>query len=245
MRHLRACWRLLRLLGHVLHGLAVIVWRFPRLTPAQQQARVHAWAQGLLDCAGVTLEVRGAPPAGGPVLIVANHLSWLDIPVLHAARYCRFISKADVRAWPVVGRLATAGGTLYIERTSARDAMRVVHHMRDALQAGQVLAVFPEGTTGDGRTLLPFHANLLQAALSADAPVLPVGLRFIDRRTRAVSHAASYIGDETLVGSIWRTLAAPGLTAVLSWGVPEKAAGRDRRAWSMDLHAAVDALRNS
>lgn len=245
MRFVRACWRLLRLLGHVLHGLAVIVWRFPRLTPAQQQARVHAWAQGLLACAGVTLEVRGAPPAQGPALIVANHLSWLDIPVLHAARYCRFISKSDVRAWPVVGRLATAGGTLYIERTSARDAMRVVHHMRDALQAGQVLAVFPEGTTGDGRTLLPFHANLLQAALSADARVWPVGLRFIDPHTRQVSHAPSYIGDETLAGSIWRTLAAPGLTVVLSWGTPEKAEGRDRRAWSEHLHATVDTLRNS
>ena len=243
LRSARACWRLAAMLVHVLHGMGVVAWRFPRLSPEQQQARVQAWSVGLLARAGITLEVRGTPPVQGPVLLVANHLSWLDIPVMHAARYCRFISKSDVQAWPIVGALATAAGTLYIERSSRRDALRVVHRMHEALQAGQVLAVFPEGTTGDGRTLLPFHANLLQAAVSADAPVQPVGLRFVDRTTGATSFAPSYIGDETLVGSIWRTLAAPAITAVVHYGAPERAQGRDRRAWSEHLHATVDALR--
>ncbi|MBO9677336.1 lysophospholipid acyltransferase family protein [Paenacidovorax monticola] len=243
LRSVRACWRLAAMLGHVLHGMGVVAWRFPRLSPDQQQARVQAWALGLLARAGIALEVHGTPPVQGPVLLVANHLSWLDIPVMHAARYCRFISKSDVKAWPIVGALATAAGTLYIERSSRRDALRVVHRMHEALQAGEVLAVFPEGTTGDGRTLLPFHANLLQAALSADVPVQPVGLRFVDRRTGATSHAPSYVGDETLVGSIWRTLAAPPITAVVNFGTPEHAQGRDRRAWSEHLHATVDALR--
>lgn len=243
LRSARACWRLAAMLVHVLHGMGVVAWRFPRLSPEQQQARVQAWSVGLLARAGITLEVRGTPPVQGPVLLVANHLSWLDIPVMHAARYCRFISKSDVQAWPIVGALATAAGTLYIERSSRRDALRVVHRMHEALRAGQVLAVFPEGTTGDGRTLLPFHANLLQAAVSADAPVQPVGLRFVDRTTGATSFAPSYIGDETLVGSIWRTLAAPAITAVVHYGAPERAQGRDRRAWSEHLHATVDALR--
>lgn len=243
LRSVRACWRLAAMLGHVFHGMGVVAWRFPRLSPDQQQARVQAWALGLLARAGIALEVHGTPPLQGPVLLVANHLSWLDIPVMHAARYCRFISKSDVKAWPIVGALATAAGTLYIERSSRRDALRVVHRMHEALQAGEVLAVFPEGTTGDGRTLLPFHANLLQAALSADVPVQPVGLRFVDRRTGATSHAPSYVGDETLVGSIWRTLAAPPITAVVNFGTPEHAQGRDRRAWSEHLHATVDALR--
>lgn len=243
LRSVRACWRLAAMLGHVVHGMWVVAWRFPRLSPDQQQARVQAWALGLLARAGITLEVRGTPPVQGPVLLVANHLSWLDIPVMHAARYCRFISKSDVKDWPIVGALATAAGTLYIERSSRRDALRVVHRMHEALQAGEVLAVFPEGTTGDGRTLLPFHANLLQAALSADVPVQPVGLRFVDRQTGATSHAPSYVGDETLVGSIWRTLAAPPITAVVNFGPPEHAQGRDRRAWSEHLHATVDALR--
>ena len=243
-RHLRAGWRLLRLLVHALWGLWLVAWRFPRLSSDQQQARVQAWSLGLLTCAGITLQLRGRPQRAGPVLLVANHHSWLDIPVLHAARYCRFISKSDLQDWPIVGTLATAAGTLYIRRESRRDALRMVTSMRDALLAGEVLAVFPEGQTGDGRALLPFHANLLQAALDAGAPVQPVGLRFVDRRTGATSHAPSYIGDETLVGSVWRTLKAPGITAVVHFGAPERALGRDRRAWSQALHAAVDALRH-
>ncbi len=240
---LRAGWRLLRQLPHALWGLWLVAWRFPRLSPDEQQARVQAWSLGLLACAGITLRVQGRPARNGPALLVANHHSWLDIPVLHAARYCRFISKSDVQDWPLVGTLATAAGTLYIRRESRRDALRMVVSMREALLAGEVLAVFPEGQTGDGRDLLPFHANLLQAALDADAPVQPVGLCFVDRASGAVSHAPSFVGDEGFLGSVWRTLAAPGITAVVHFGVPERAQGRDRRAWSQALHATVDALR--
>ena len=240
---LRAGWRLLRLLLHALWGLWLVAWRFPRLSPDEQQARVQAWSLGLLACAGITLRVQGRPARNGPALLVANHHSWLDIPVLHAARYCRFISKSDVQDWPLVGTLATAAGTLYIRRESRRDALRMVVSMREALLAGEVLAVFPEGQTGDGRDLLPFHANLLQAALDADAPVQPVGLRFVDRASGAVNHAPSFVGDEGFLGSVWRTLAAPGITAVVHFGAPERAQGRDRRAWSQALHATVDALR--
>ena len=243
-RHLRAGWRLLRLLVHALWGLWLVAWRFPRLSSDQQQARVQAWSLGLLTCAGITLQLRGRPQRAGPVLLVANHHSWLDIPVLHAARYCRFISKSDLQDWPIVGTLATAAGTLYIRRESRRDALRMVTSMRDALLAGEVLAVFPEGQTGDGRALLPFHANLLQAALDASAPVQPVGLRFLDGIGGATSDAPSFVGDESFLGSVWRTLKAPGITAVVHFGAPERALGRDRRAWSQALHAAVDALRH-
>ena len=243
-RHLRAGWRLLRLLVHALWGLWLVAWRFPRLSSDQQQARVQAWSLGLLTCAGITLQLRGRPQRAGPVLLVANHHSWLDIPVLHAARYCRFISKSDLQDWPIVGTLATAAGTLCIRRESRRDALRMVTSMRDALLAGEVLAVFPEGQTGDGRALLPFHANLLQAALDAGAPVQPVGLRFLDGIGGATSDAPSFVGDESFLGSVWRTLKAPGITAVVHFGAPERALGRDRRAWSQALHAAVDALRH-
>lgn len=176
-------------------------------------------------------------------MLVANHISWLDIPVMHAARHCRFVSKSDVQGWPLIGTLATAGGTLYIERTSRRDAMRMVRTMQEALQRNEVLAVFPEGTTGDGRAMLPFHANLLQAAVAADAPVVPVGLRFVDKATGATSFAPSYIGDETLLGSIWRTLSAPAIEAVVTYGEPETSQGRDRREWATHLQAVVDQLR--
>ena len=181
----------------------------------------------------------------GPVLLLANHISWLDIPVMHAAHHCRFVSKSDVQDWPLVGTLATAAGTLYIERSSRRDASRMVGLMEAALRDNDVLAVFPEGTTGDGRALLPFHANLLQAAVLADALAQPVGLRFVEQASGQASYAPSYTGDETLLGSIWRTVCAPPLVAVVHYGEPQRAQGRQRRDWTAHLRETVDSLRQS
>ena len=243
MGSLRAAWRLLRALLHALRGLATIRFQFPRLSEEQRHERVQAWARDMLGVLGIALQVRGQPPLRGPVLLVSNHISWLDILVLHAARHCRFVSKADVRRWPLIGALATGAGTLYIERESRRDAMRVVHHMAASLQSGDILAVFPEGTTSDGIDLLPFHANLVQAAISARAPAQPVALQFIQTRTGRMSLDPCYIGDDTLVASLWRTLSGPPITAVVSFGSSQHAGTRDRRAWAADLRAAVQRLR--
>ena len=244
MTHLRAAWRLLRALWHAIAGWFTILIVFPRRNQQQRNAIVQAWAQRMLRILGIPLHVEGRPPLEGPVLLVANHISWLDILVMHAARHCRFVAKSDVKHWPLIGTLATGGGTLYIEREKRRDAMRVVHHMRESLVAGDIVAVFPEGTTGDGGTLLPFHGNLIQAAISADAPVQPVALRFVDRSTGAISQGPLYLDDDTLVGSLWRTLAGKPFVAHVRFGQPQKAQGRDRRQWAQDLREAVDALRS-
>lgn len=243
MRTLRALWRLGRIAAHLLQGLATVALRFPRLQEDQRQARVQAWSLALLGHAGIRLQVRGTPPLGGPVLLVANHSSWLDIPMLHAARYCRFVSKDDVQDWPLVGTLATAAGTLYLARESRRGMLRTLELMRGALEQGQVLAVFPEGTTGDGRALLPFHANLLQSAIASGAPVQPVALGFADAASGAPSHAPCWPGNESLLRAVWRTLAAPPLVAQVHFGVPEPSAGRERRAWARSLQASVQRLR--
>lgn len=240
---LRAAGRLVRVGAHLLRGLWTILRRFPRLSLEQREALVQVWSQGLLQRLGVVLQVAGTPPVNGPVLLVANHLSWLDITVLHAARHCRFISKADVGSWPLLGTLSSAAGTLYIDRSSRRDTLRMVQVMAEALQQRDVLAVFPEGTTGDGQALLPFRPNLLEAAVQVDAPVQPVGLRFIDPASGADSQAPIYVGNTTLLTSVWRTLCAQSLVARVTFGTPETAAGRDRRRWAADLQAEVDRLR--
>jgi 1-acyl-sn-glycerol-3-phosphate acyltransferase len=241
----RAAWRLCRAVLHALRGWLTIKLFFPHWPQARCEATVQAWAQGMLRVLGIPLQVHGRPPVRGPVLLVANHLSWLDILVLHAARHCRFVSKSDVKHWPLIGTLATGGGTLYIEREKRRDAMRVVHHMAESLQAGEIVAVFPEGTTGDGQSLLPFHANLIQAAISAHAPVQPVALRFIDQASGDNSIGPLYLGEETLLDSLWRTLAGPPFVAQVRFGEPQVAEERDRRQWAQELHAVVDALRNA
>ena len=244
MGSLLAVWKFLRGLWHVFMGMWTIYFRFPQLSPEQREMRVQAWALQFLALWGIHLRVLGQPVASGPALMVANHISWLDILVIHAARHCRFVSKSDIREWPLVGMLATGAGTLYIERTSRKDALRMVKDMADAMRNGDVVAVFPEGTTSDGRELLPFHANLIQAAIQAEAPVQPMSLQFVDARTGVPSFAPCYIGDDTLIGSMWRTLTAPPIIAVVHFGEPQHANGRDRRAWAQDLRVQVLHLRD-
>lgn len=242
MKFPRVIWRLTRAVGHALNGYWIIRTTFPRTPPRMRELAVQAWARKMLEICGIRLVVHGNPPARGPMLLVCNHISWLDILVMHAAGYCRFVSKSGVRHWPLIGVLSTGAGSLYIERESRRDAMRVVHHMAEGLRASDVFAIFPEGTTSDGRQVLPFHANLIQAAISAGAPVQPMALRFIDRVSGEPSTGPSYTGDETLIGSLWRTLGARPIAAHVRFGVPQHCDGRDRRAWARDLRAAVEAL---
>ena len=243
MNSLHTVIKLARALLHILVGFFTILLVFPRLNSQQRQLRTQVWSLGMLRCIGIELIVKGKPSLNGPLLLVANHMSWLDITALHAARFCRFVSKADIKKWPFIGMLASGVGTLFIERESRRDAMRVVHHMTASLQAGDVLGVFPEGTTSDGSGLLPFHANLFQAAIAANAPVQPVGLQFINTRTGLQSTAPCYVGDDTLVGSVWRTLTTPDVAVVIHFGEPQLADGRDRRALALALRQAVAELR--
>ena len=243
LRHLQAGWRILRAAGHGARGLWLIRRRFPGFTPAEREACIQDWARGMMTILNVALKVEGQRPAGGPLLLVANHTSWLDILAVQAARSCRFVAKAEVRRWPLIGVVAEGAGTLFIERASRRDAVRVVHHMADSLSAGNVVTVFPEGTTGNGDVLLPFHGNLLQAAISTGAPAVPVGIRFLDAASGEPSALAAYVDDDTLIASLWRTLTGPPLLAVVNFGAPALAAGRDRRAWAAALHGDVDRLR--
>jgi len=179
------------------------------------------------------------------VLLMANHISWLDIAIVHAVRYCRFVAKSDLKHWPVIGTLTVGVGTLFIERENRRDAMRVVLTMANSLRAGDVVAVFPEGTTSDGTGLLPFYANLTQAAISAQVPIQPLALQFVDAATGQLSTATAYAGDDSLWQSLWRTLASPPLVVIVTVGAPQTANGRDRRAWTEALRTEVERLRTA
>jgi 1-acyl-sn-glycerol-3-phosphate acyltransferase len=239
MRRVRAAWRLLRAVLHGLHGLAIVLLWFPRLGAAERHARIGWWSKGMLRALGLRLEVHGSFRPGAK-LIVANHVSWIDIMAIHSVcPEARFVSKADVQHWPLMGRLVGAGGTLYIERERPRDAMRVVHQMAEALQAGDTVAVFPEGTTADGHTLLPFHANLLQAAIATATPVQPVAIRFSDA-TDAVSLAAQFIGDTTIAGSLWLLACGEGVVVRLTVLPAQGTAHADRRALAQALRTQIE-----
>jgi 1-acyl-sn-glycerol-3-phosphate acyltransferase len=243
---LRAAVRVVRVLRHVLGGYITIKRHFGAASLSERQAHVQRWAAGFCDILGVVLKVQGNPTPQRPaatdgaapgLLLVANHISWLDILVLLAVRPVRFVSKSEVAHWPILGNMATGAGTLYIERAKKRDALRVMHVM--AMTAGDCVGVFPEGTTGDGSGLLPFHANLFQAAISSNAAALPVVMSFVEPGTSRLSQAASYVDDDNLVSSVWRLLNSPGIEVRMNFMPPQAPPGADRRAWANSLHAQM------
>ena len=239
-RRVRAAWRLSRCVVHGLHGLAIVLWRFPRLDATERHARIRWWSVKMLRVMGIAMQVDGAANPGG-TLLAANHISWLDITALHAVLpHARFVSKADVKAWPLLSRLADAASTLYLERERKRDALRVVHAVAQALASGETVAVFPEGTTSDGRSLLPFHANLLQAAIATATPVQPVALRFSDTAQR-ISTAVEFVGATTLLESLWRVASGEGLIAHVTLLPPRAGAAADRRLLAESLRGDIAA----
>ena len=241
---MRAAWRLGRAVVHALHGMAVCAFAFPRLDAAGRMERVAWWGAGMLRALGIRLDVEG-PLAPAPVLLLANHVSWLDILAIDALRGVRFVSKADVRHWPFIGYLVASGGTLFIERERKRDALRVVHHVAEALREGATVAVFPEGTTGPGATVLPLHANLLQAAIATGMPVQPVALRYGDAGA-PFSPAVDWT-EVNLVQSAWRVARARGLVAHVRALPALQTAGTERRMLAetvrAQLQAALDTAR--
>lgn len=236
LRSARALSQLARCALHLLHGMWTIWRHFQHASALQKSEHVTQWARSFLAILNVKTTVTGVPQVAGPLMLVSNHVSWLDILVLLAVQPLRFVSKSDIQRWPVIGWLATHAGTLYIERSSRRDALRTVHQIADALKSGDMIAFFPEGTTSDGSGLLPFHANLLQAAIAVNAPVQAVTMRFQDAATGQRSRVAAYIDDDHLLGSVWGLLHAAPLEIKLQFASPEHAGARDRRAWAQDLH---------
>ena len=239
-RVLVAVWRLLRVLVHALHGLVIVLLRFASLEAAARHARIQWWSAKLLRLIDIALHTTGTPRAGAK-LVVCNHVSWLDIAAVHAVMpEARFVAKSDVRHWPLVGRLVAGAGTLFIEREKKRDALRVVHQMAEALQSGDTVAVFPEGTTGEGPELLPFHANLLQAAVATAMPVQPVLLRYFDRE-HMISPLAEYMGETSIAQSLWRLLCARELSVEVRVLLPQATAHADRRALAEHLRQTIAA----
>src|SRR3989442_9145316 len=134
MRMTLACWRLLRCAAHLLHGALICSFAFPFLKPARRLQLVGWWCARLLDLLGIELRVSGTPRRRA-TLVVANHISWLDILAINAVQPVRFVSKADVRRWPLLGWLVACGGGLFIQRERERAALRAVHHGGHALPA--------------------------------------------------------------------------------------------------------------
>jgi 1-acyl-sn-glycerol-3-phosphate acyltransferase len=188
----------------------------------------------------VEARVHGLPDGGlpGNLLIVANHISWLDIFVLNTLQPSRFIAKAELRRWPLVGGFIANVGTLFIERDRRRHTHSIKRDAAEALARGDVIAIFPEGTTSDGSMVLPFHSALLQPIVDTGGHVQPVAIRY---RTMSGEHngAPAYVGETSLMESFWRITGERMQVVELHVTPPLPARARHRRELTRAAEAAI------
>ncbi|MEQ0777170.1 lysophospholipid acyltransferase family protein [Paraburkholderia tropica] len=233
-------FRKARLLGHLLRGAWTVAMRFPRATPDKRHALNRAWSLKMLELCGMKLVVHNdAARLDAGALVVSNHVSWIDIYVINAWRPTPFVSKAEIRHWPLIGWFAQNLDTVFIEREKRSDARRIMHELAERLQRGELMCVFPEGTTTDGLALKPFHSNMFQAPVSACTPVQPICIMYEDAQGRQ-SLAPAYIDDVSLKQSLDAMLKSGPLTAHVYVGEALEP-GDDRRKLAARAQEAVGA----
>ena len=232
MRPLRYLVRVPLLLLHVLVAIPIGLFtqnalfaRIGRDEPLDQRC-VRWWTGTLLRIFGIRVRRVGTPLAD-PVMFVANHVSWLDIELVHTQRAVCFVAKAEIARWPLIGWLASRGGTIFHRRGSNDSLVHAMHAMSDRLRAGRAVAAFPEGGTGDPRSLRTFHARIFQAALDADAPIQPVALRYM--RDGSPWPGVGFARGESFFANAWRLAGSPRFEAEVHFLEPLDGLDQGRR----------------
>jgi 1-acyl-sn-glycerol-3-phosphate acyltransferase len=240
MTTLAARVRLLLVGLHLLFGAfqTAALFRLGGARWRQQLKRV--WSRQLLGILGIRIESGDGLSSVEGGLLVGNHISFIDIFVINALLPCAFVAKSEVRQWPLIGWLSRQTDTVFIERGSRKAAHRTHQQMRHAFDAGLRLAIFPEGTTTAGDTLLPFHGALFQSAIDAAVPVHAIALSYHDA-AGARSEAPAYIDDISLIECLMRVLQTGGLVARVTLAASYLPPLQDRRHMAHRAHQAVAA----
>ncbi len=176
---------------------------FPLLPLRVRKKMIQSWCARLLRILKVKVIIHGDDSilfGAQPYLLVANHISWLDIHIINSIRPVIFVAKSDVSKWPIFGYLASMLGTIFLKREKLSDIKRVIQLMKEKLSHQEVVAIFPEGTSTDGKTVLPFKSNLFESAHQAQIDVLPITIQY--KENNEYSNRAAFIGDMELIDSI-------------------------------------------
>jgi 1-acyl-sn-glycerol-3-phosphate acyltransferase len=230
--------RAVRLLLHIVSGLIQSAI-YPHLDQQAQRRMAKNWSARLLSILSIRLRYQGIPPPleTPRVMLAANHISWVDVYSLQMVCPGRFVAKAEIRSWPMLGWLSRNAGTLFIERSKRSDTARINKHIGEALAVGDRVAVFPEGTTGDGKALRHFHASLLQPAVTVGAILYPVAIRYTNMAGE-ISTTAPFV-NITMVESLRRILREPWINVELIFGNPIVSSGKNRRELARGAEQAI------
>lgn len=239
---LRRAWRVPALLGLILGGLVLalsaravggVSWF---LRPAGQGVIVR-WMRALNRVVGLRVWVV-CQPLRAPALVVANHISWLDVPALASVLPMTFVAKADVRRWPLLGRLAGLAGTRFLDRTSISAVRPLLERIAVRLRDGHSCAVFPEGTSTAGDRVRAFFPALFQAAIDAGCPVQPVAIEY--GHGTSGDPLAPFTGEQDFAVHLWRLLGRAHTDVTLSFLAPMDARGGERRDLARRAHASLE-----
>ena len=227
-------------------ALAICIVRYwlGRLRGAMTLEDRAEWLQEsaarVLKSLAITWSVEGQPPVCG--LVVSNHLSYLDIPIISATMPCFFVAKMEVDRWPVFGKAARSGGTIFLDRSSRASAMSVAEQITERLQLPVPVLLFPEGTSTDGAQVLRFHSRLIDPATSAGAPITVAAIRYVIEDGTEERELCWY-GDESFATHLWKVLGVAGFSAHLHFGEPQ--IYPDRRTAADQTHDEITAWREA
>jgi 1-acyl-sn-glycerol-3-phosphate acyltransferase len=209
-----------------------------RIPPGERARWLHHSCALLLRRLGIAARVDGPLPRRG--LIASNHLGYLDVLIFGAALPCVFVSKSEVRSWPIFGPLTRSAGTIFIDRNSQASTAAVTQSMHEALAANLPVLLFPEGTSSDGSSVLRFHPSLFESAIRAGAPVTPAAISY--RAADAPEQELCYYGDHNFAIHLIKLLGRQSIHARIAFS-PRTAEYADRKAAAGAAQAEVVTLR--
>jgi 1-acyl-sn-glycerol-3-phosphate acyltransferase len=232
----RAAFRLLRLAAHVCRGAMTVACIYPRCDEQRRLLVKQQWSAKLLKILGIALTSSGDTPSAG--LLVSNHISFIDVFAINAILPSSFVAKDEVHSWPLFGWLARHADTLFLQRGSRGAAQRARENMVEYLLSGKRVAVFPEGTTSLGDSVLPFHSAMFQAAIDTRVDVIPIAIVYTGSNGER-SYNAAFAGEITLMQCLWSIACAQNVTVAVSVLGVHKIGDSDRRHLSAHVHHTI------
>jgi len=228
-----------RLALHLVYGAFLAVF-YPGLSQTRQRRILRGWSKQLLSILNIRILTEGKPVdrAEAGCMLIANHTSWLDIFVMNAVHPVRFIAKAEVLNWPLIGWLCQRTGTIFIQRASRKHTAAINLQISSLLTQGICVGLFPEGTTTDGKQVGHFHSALLQPAIDAGAKLCPIALRY-QHLSGNTSTLAAFTGEMTLINSIWQILRGAQLNAVLAFTPALTPLDTNRRVLARSMQRSI------